>query len=53
MNEEELRNKIAEEVSHDLELLFENVACLGRDAYGRYINNCVTSVLNKIKNKKE
>jgi len=49
MDEQALRDKIAEDIRHDLNLLFENVACLGRDAYGRYINNCVDSVLNKIK----
>ena len=49
MNEQELRDKIAEEIRTDLKLLFENVACLARDAYGRYIDNCFDSIIKKVK----
>jgi len=49
MEEKELREKIAKEIGFELEIILENVACLGRDAYGDYIEKCKRSILNKIK----
>jgi hypothetical protein len=50
MNEQELREQIAKEIVVDLEITLENCACLGRDAYGSYIEKCKQSILNKIRN---
>jgi hypothetical protein len=49
MNEKELREKIANEIKNDLKVSLENCACLGRDAYGDYIDKIVNGMLNKIK----
>ena len=50
--EKDLRKKIVREIEHQLEIMLENVACLGRDAYGDYIEKCKNSILNQIKNGK-
>mgnify|MGYP003647085844 CR=1 FL=1 len=49
--EKELRLKISKEIEIDLKYAMENCACLGRDAYGKYIDKMVSMVLSKIKNK--
>jgi len=50
MNEQELRNQIAEDISPQIQIMLENCACLGRDAYGDYITKCKNSIINTIKN---
>jgi hypothetical protein len=35
-----------------IRMSLENCACLGRDAYGRYIDNLTASILEKIKSNK-
>lgn len=49
MNENEIRQKIAKEIEHKLGIVLENCACLGRDAYGDYIEKCKKSILMEIK----
>jgi hypothetical protein len=49
--EQELRDKIAEEIAGTLMDVIENCICLGRPAYGRYAKGMVNIVQNKIKNK--
>ena len=48
MNEKELRKQISKEIENDLTMVLENVACLGRDAYGNYIDMMKKMILNKI-----
>ena len=50
--EKELREKIAEEAREMITMALENCACLGRDAYGDYIEKMTNSIINSIKNKK-
>lgn len=47
--EQQLREQIAKEIEHDLKAVLENCACLGRDAYGDYIDRMVRVIQNKIK----
>ena len=50
--EKELREKIAEEAREMITMALENCACLGRDAYGDYIEKMTNGIINSIKNKK-
>ena len=50
MEEKELREKIAKDIEYDLTIVLENCACLGRDAYGAYIEKCKKLIINKILN---
>ena len=36
-------------IRRDIVMSLENCACLGRDAYGDYINKLTESLMNKIK----
>jgi hypothetical protein len=47
--EKEIRAQIAREIQNDLKMSMENCACLGRDAYGEYIDKLVRSITLKIK----
>lgn len=49
MNEVILRNKISEAIKPQLKMALENCACLGREAYGTYIENMVSMLQNEIK----
>lgn len=49
---EELREKIAEEARGLITMALENCACLGRDAYGAYIEKLTNGIINSIKTKK-
>lgn len=48
----ENREKIAEEARGLITMALENCACLGRDAYGDYIEKLTNGIINSIKNKK-
>jgi len=37
------------EIERELKAMLENCACLGRDAYGDYIENCKKSLMKKIR----
>ena len=50
--ERELREKIAEEARGMITMALENCACLGRDAYGDYIEKLANGIVNTIKTKK-
>ena len=36
-------------IEHMIRMSLENCACLGRDAYGQYIDNLTTNIVDKIK----
>jgi hypothetical protein len=38
-----------EELENHIKVALENTACLGRDAYGSYIERCTKSIMEKIK----
>jgi hypothetical protein len=46
MSESELK-----EIENQIKWSLENCACLGRDAYGQYIDNLTAGIINKIKSK--
>ena len=52
MDEKALREKIANEIRSTLIMAMENCACLGRDAYGQYIDNMTEGIVNEIKKTK-
>lgn len=49
--EKEIRAKVSDEIKSDLKGAMENCTALGRDAYGRYIDNMVNMIINKINKK--
>lgn len=48
MSESELRNTIANDIDTDLRISLENCACLGRDAYGEYIEKLHRGIIQII-----
>jgi len=49
--EKEIRAKVADEIKSDLKYAMENCTALGRDAYGKYMDNMITMIINKINKK--
>ena len=50
--EKEIRAKVADEIKAPLKMALENCTALGRDAYGRYIDNMIDMITNHINRKK-
>ena len=48
MNEENLKY-----IERQIKMALENCTCLGRDAYGEYIDNLTNSLINTIKSRTE
>jgi hypothetical protein len=50
MSEKEVRELVADEITVSLKDVMDNCICLGRDAYGAYVDKMVLMIQNQIRN---